>query len=194
MKKGMNGTVPELVTAAFMAGMLILFTACQSGAAGEKPPKEQKPETLVNGVYLSGDGKFTVKADEEKWQPAGREASWELVLRANGNIRISFTPANGLSKEMVAEVETSFADSCVEALKEEYPDIRKTQICKVNEEMAGFGMTMTDRSSGFRMYQFFYLASDGENGYLITAVFPEKEEALKQEVMQVIESLAFYSK
>lgn len=55
-------------------------------------------------------------------------------------------------------------------------------------------MTMTDSTGNYRMNQLLYLVSDGEDGYLITATFPEDGEPdlkLKQEIMQVIESFKF---
>ena len=38
-------------------------------------------------------------------------------------------------------------------------------------------MTMTDSTGNYRMNQLLYLVSDGEDGYLITATFPEDGEA-----------------
>ena len=37
-------------------------------------------------------------------------------------------------------------------------------------------MTMTDSTGNYRMNQLLYLVSDGEDGYLITATFPEDGE------------------
>lgn len=56
-------------------------------------------------------------------------------------------------------------------------------------------MTMTDSTGNYRMNQLLYLVSDGEDGYLITATFPEDGEPdlkLKQEIMQVIESFKLF--
>lgn len=174
---------------------VILFTACRGIGAISETVSAQAPGTLENGVYLSGDGRFTVKADEAKWQTTGSGGLWELSLLKDRSVHISFSPAEGLNKEMIDDFQTSFAEGYVEALKEEYPDIRMTDIREVSEELAGLGMTMTGQEGGVRMYQLLYLASDGENGYLITAAFPEEQEAaLKQEVMQVIESISFIEK
>ncbi|WP_243125187.1 hypothetical protein [Clostridium transplantifaecale] len=179
----------------FMVITAMLLAACRKTGAATEMAAAQTPGTLENGVYLSGDGRFTVKADEAKWQSTGSGELWELSLLEDRSVHISFSPAEGLNKEMIADFETSFADGYVEALKEEYPDIKKTDIREVSEELAGLGMTMTGPGGGDRMYQLLYLASDGENGYLITAAFPaEQETVLKQEVMQVIESISFIDK
>lgn len=179
----------------FMVITAMLLAACRKTGAVTEMAAAQTPGTLENGVYLSGDGRFTVKADEAKWQSTGSGELWELSLLEDRSVHISFSPAEGLNKEMIADFETSFADGYVEALKEEYPDIKKTDIREVSEELAGLGMTMTGPGGGDRMYQLLYLASDGENGYLITAAFPaEQETVLKQEVMQVIESISFIDK
>lgn len=178
-----------------MAITAMMLTACRTTGAVTETAAAQTPGTLENGVYLSGDGRFTIKADDVKWRTTGSGDLWELSLLENRSVHISFSPAEGLNKEMIADFETSFADGYAEALKEEYPDIKKTDIREVSEELAGLGMTMTGPGGGDRMYQLLYLASDGENGYLITASFPaEQESVLKQEVMQVIESISFIKK
>lgn len=185
--------VTAVVAVMLMAA--IPLTACRGAGAVTETEAVQAPGTLENGVYLSGDGQFTVKADEAKWQTTGSGDLWELTLLEDRSVHISFSPAEGLNKEMIADFETSFADGYVEALKEEYPDIKKTDIREVSEELAGLGMTMTGPGGGGRMYQLLYLASDGENGYLITAAFPaEQETVLKQDVVQVIESISFMEK
>lgn len=173
----------------------ILFTACRGGGPVFKTAAAQAPGTLENGTYMGGDGRFTVEADEARWQISDSEDSWELSLLENRSVHISFSPTEGLTEDMIKDFQTSFADGYVETLKEEYPDIQKKDIREVSAELAGLGMTMTDPGSGSGMYQFLYLASDGENGYLITSAFPiEQETALKQEVMQVIESIRFIEK
>ena len=109
-------------------------------------------------------------------------------------VRISFSPADGITKEMISDFKDTFAGSYVDALREAYPDIRTTDIREISGEMAGLGMTMTDSTGNYRMNQLLYLVSDGEDGYLITATFPEDGEPdlkLKQEIMQVIESFKF---
>lgn len=194
-KKVAAGMKARAAMLGVMIMAVILFTACRGTGAISETVSAQAPGTLENGVYLSGDGRFTVKADEAEWRTTGGGDLWELSLLENRSVHISFTPAAGLNKEMIADFRTSFADSYVEDLKEEYPDIKETDIREVSEELAGLGMTMTAPEGGVRMYQLLYLASDGENGYLITAAFPKEEEAvLKQEVMQVIESISFIEK
>ena len=95
---------------------------------------------------------------------------------------------------MISDFKDTFAGSYVDALREAYPDIRTTDIREISGEMAGLGMTMTDSTGNYRMNQLLYLVSDGEDGYLITATFPEDGEPdlkLKHEIMQVIESFKF---
>lgn len=178
--------------AAVIMIIVLMLTACQSGGAESSEADMTGTGTLINGVYRSKDGRFTAEADGKRWKPADGGEIQELCFMEDMSVRITFSPAQGLDGEMVEDFEDSFADSYVEALEGEYPDIRREDIRKVSQELAGLGMTMTDSSGGYRMYQFLYLASDGENGYLITAAFPEeKENVLKQEVMQIIESFQF---
>lgn len=186
-----KASVVNTVIAVLMI-IAILLTAC--GSEAEQEAAAQEPGTFKNGVCLSGDGKFTVSADEERWQSGKSGDAWELCLIKDSMVRISFSPADGITKEMISDFKDTFAGSYVDALREAYPDIRTTDIREISGEMAGLGMTMTDSTGNYRMNQLLYLVSDGEDGYLITATFPEDGEPdlkLKQEIMQVIESFKF---
>lgn len=167
-------------------------TACQSAGTEGKTVVSQEPGTLINGVCLSGDGRFTVKANEEEWRTGQSGQIFELYWKEDGNIWISFSPTEGIDREMIVEFGTSFADSYEEALKEEYPDVRIEEVRQVNDGLAGLLMTMSGGLREHRMYHMIYLASDGENGYFITSALPAKKEAeLKPVITQVIESLRF---
>ena len=81
-----KASVVNTVIAVLMI-IAILLTAC--GSEAEQEAAAQEPGTFKNGVCLSGDGKFTVSADEERWQSGKSGDAWELCLIKDSTVRIS---------------------------------------------------------------------------------------------------------
>lgn len=169
----------------------MMFISCGAGET-KHPIEEQMPGTITDGVYLSGDGRFTVKANETLWQMRETDGGFELYRKENGNIWISFSPADGLASDMLADFETSFVKQYMEGIQVGYPDAQAIEIVVVNEFLARVDMTMTYDFGAYTMYQILYLVTDGENGYIITATLPEDEaKGLRQEIYQLVESIEF---
>lgn len=190
-KKWPAGAVP-IIMMIFMTACSLAIAACGGNGPEGKQEVMQEPGTLRDGLYLSGDGRFTVETAGDQWSPGQVKGVSELYFIEDRNVWISFSPTAGITKDMIGEFGTSFADSYAEALRDRYPDVRIDEIRQVNEAMAGLLMTMSDSLGGYKMYQMLYLASDGEDGYLITSVLPaEKEAVLKPVIIRVIESFRF---
>ncbi len=79
----------------------------------------------------------------KRWQSGKSGDAWELCLIKT--VRSDFfSPADGITKEMISDFKDTFAGSYVGSFERAYPDIRTTDIREISGEMAGLGMTMTD--------------------------------------------------
>lgn len=192
MKRERGMKKKEILNAViFLAVTVLCLTACGK----EKPEKGvQTPGTIADNVYLSGDGAFTVRAEERLWNTDVEKNGGEsaLYLKDEENVWISFDRAEGITKQMTASFEDSFVNGYMEGIKEYYPDAREQDSLQLNGNLARLDMTMTSDTGDYEMYQILYLASDGANGYIITSTIRKEEaERIKPLIYQVVESIEF---
>lgn len=192
IKKGLYLTA--ILAAAFIAvscGAKSVYPA-DGPSPGGQITETQMPGSISGGVYLSPAGDFTVNADESQWTVKEEEGVQTLHLKENENVWISFSPAQGLTPAMLEDFEESFVARYMEGVRVSYPDARMTECEVLNATLARVDMTMSYGSGLYTMYQIMYLATDGENGYIITATLPlDESEQLRPPVYDMVESLRF---
>lgn len=159
--------------------------------AGAEIPSEI-PGQIVNGIFESADGRFTVQADEEIWEVSRLDGPFELRLSRYPACFVTFQESGQITPEQTEQFETVFAPSYAEALKADYPDARIDGIYTPRSGLSGMAVTMTDRDGQFGMRQLFYLAADEQGGCLMTAILPETDtDHLKEDVQALMESFSF---
>lgn len=165
----------------------------QSGQTpGTQTSEIQMPGTIYDGVYLSPDGDFTVNVDEILWTVKEDEGEQTLHLKENGNVWVSFSPAIGLTPDMLEDFEGSFVERYMEGVRVSYPDAKMAECKEISTSLARVDMTMSYGSGLYSMYQIMYLATDGKNGYIITALLPlEESERLRSSIYGMVESIRF---
>ncbi|MEG0812440.1 MAG: hypothetical protein RR225_02040 [Clostridium sp.] len=181
----------------YMAVLLfavMTLSACSGGKATDVSVEEeqQQPGTIFKGIYLSGDGNFTIEADETLWQAESEGESFNLYLKKDKNVWISFSTTDGLTADMVRNFEESFVNRYMEGIQTSYPDAKKVDSQVINDSLARIDMTMTYGSGLYSMYQILYLATDGQDGYLITSTLPQDEVGdIRPMIYKMIESIQF---
>lgn len=154
----------------------------------------QTPGTIKNNVYLSQDGAFTVQFDERLWHVNTGESGKEsgLYLKNAQNVWISFAKTEGITSSMITSFEETFVSGYMEGIREYYPDAKEADSRIVNAGLARLDMTMYSDTGENDMYQILYLATDGENGYIITSTLHKDEvERVRPLIAQVVESIEF---
>lgn len=183
--------IKNILCIAALAVMVLLTAAC-SGSEEVHPVLEQKPGTIVNDIYLSQASDFTVKAEERFWRTGAEGGEQELHLTKGTNVWVAFSKTEGLSSDMLEDFEESFAARYVEGVRVSFPDTKMTDCKVISESLARLDMTMTYASGLYPMYQIVYLATDGEDGYIITATLPEDQaESERTTIYSMVESIKF---
>lgn len=158
---------------------------------GGQPPGVHMPGTIKGGIYLSPAGNFTVNADERLWT-VKEDGEQTLHLKENDNVWISFSAAEGLTPAMLEDFEESFVERYIEGVRVTYPDAEMRECEVINSSLVRVDMSMSYGSGLYTMYQIMYLVSDGENGYIITAILPQSEsEHLRTSVYDMVETIQF---
>lgn len=163
-------------------------------ASGAEVPFDL-PGQIVNGIFKSADGRFTVQADEEIWEVSRLDGPFELRLSRYPACSVTFQESEQITPEQAEQFETVFAPSYAEALKADYPDARIDGIYTPRNGLSGMAITMTDPEEQFCMRQLFYLAADEQGGCLMTAILPETDaDHLREDVQALMESFAFQNR
>lgn len=166
----------------------------QTGKEESVPSMPEQPGEITGGVYLSSDSRFTVNADETQWEPDADSAGPGLRYRENESVSITFSRTEELGKEAVQNFSDSFVEGYLEGIRELYPDVRLEDSRVIGDRLARLDMSMADGTGEYPMYQILYLATDGEDGYIITAAMPENQaDALKEMIYGIVESIQFRS-
>lgn len=158
------------------------------------PSMPEQPGEITGGVYLSSDSRFTVNADETQWEPDEDSSGPGLRYRENESVSITFSKTEGLGGVAVQNFSDNFVEGYLEGIREFYPDVRLEDSRVIGDRLARLDMSMADGTGEYPMYQILYLATDGEDGYIITAAMPENQaDALKEMIYGIVESIQFRS-
>lgn len=184
----------ELLYIILLTIMVLLLSACQREEA--HPVQEQAPGTIAGGVYFSRNADFTLQAEEKVWTPGtlSDDDTQLLYLTKGGSVEVAFTRTEGVSAREVEAFDEAFAAEFVEDMKEAYPDVRLKDYKRVNDFLVRLDMDMTGYSGdgSYPMRQIFYMATDGEDGYLIFAVLPDTEAPSElSQIYDLVESMEF---
>lgn len=184
--------IKRIVYAAFLPVITALcLTSC---GVKEQAAAVRTPGTILDDVYLGADGGFTVKADEARWMADAERSGGEsaLYLKDSRNVWISFSRTDGITAQMITSFRESFVKGYIEGLAAYYPDVKEEDCRVLNDNLARLDMLMTSDTGSYKMYQILYLATDGNNGYIITSTLrAEEAEEIKPLIYEVVESIEF---